>query len=208
MSTRKNYYSITRMRLGGSKKSGGQRLISFQASASISTYAKKRKSLQTQRQIRAASLGGVPETQGDFCEKRRCASVFRKRSRGWVYIFDRQRCGGANRDYSSKKTSSPRFPHGRQTQVALFLCMGKACCKFCSAQAQATKKTVEARKDVRVPCHHGQQHQTLHLGRAQLHQSYGQRQAWVVHSLSQCRTNGNGSLRPTYPRGPDLYLVP
>ena len=131
-----------------------------------------------------------------------------REAEGGFTFFDKPRCGDANRDNSSKKTSSPRFPHGRQMRVALFLYMGKACYKFCSALALATKKTVEARKDVRVPSRHGRQHQTLHLGRAQLRPSYARRQAWVVHSLSRYRTNGRGSLRPTSPKAPDSYLVP
>jgi hypothetical protein len=156
MNTRKNYYSFTRTRLGGSKKNGGQRLISFRAYASTSTSVKRRKSLQIQRQIRAASLGGVPETQGDSCAKRRCASVLRKRSREWVHLFRQAAMRGANRDYSSKKTSSPPLPHGKRRRVDLFLCMGKACCKFCSAQpALPTRKTVWARNHVRVRCRHG-----------------------------------------------------
>jgi hypothetical protein len=209
MNTQKNYYSFTRMRLGGLKKSGGQRLISSRAYASISTSAKRRRSLQIQRQIRAASLGGVPETRGDSCAKRRCASVFRKRSRGWVQLFRQQRCGGANGNYSSKKTSSPRFPHGRRMRVALFLCMGKAFYKFYSTQlALPTRKTVEAEKDVRVPCRHGRQHQTLHPERAPSHQPCAQHQAWVVHSHSLCQTKGRGLRRPTSPKGQDSYPVP
>jgi hypothetical protein len=206
MNTQKNYYSFTRMRLGGLKKSGGQRLISSRAYASISTYAKRRKSLQIRRQIRAASLGGVLETQDGSCAKRRCASVFRKRSQGCV-PFDKQQCGGTNRDCSLKKTSSPRFRHGRRMRVAPFLCMGIAFCKFYLAQlALPIRKIVEARKDVQVPCRHGQQHQTLHPERAQSHQPCGQHQAWVVHS--QYRASGRGSRRPTSPKGQDSYRVP
>lgn len=153
MNTRKNYYSFTRTRLGGSKKSGGQRLISFRAYASTSTSVKRRKSLQIQHQIRVASWGGVPETQGDSCAKKRCASVLRRRNREWVHLFRQATILGVNRDYSSKKTSSPPFPHGKRRRVVLFLCTGKACCKFCSAQP--TRKTVEARNHVRVRCRHG-----------------------------------------------------
>jgi hypothetical protein len=123
--------------------------------------------------------------------------------------FDKQQCGGTNVDYSSKKTSSPRFPHGRRRRVAPFLCMGKAFCKFYSAKlALPTRKTVEARKDVRVPCRHGRQHQTLHPERAQSHQLCAQRQAWVVHSHSLRRASGHGSRRPTSPKGQDSYPVP
>src|SRR5258708_34659090 len=108
------------MKLGDSKKSGGQRRISFRAYASISTFVRRRKSLQIQRQIRAASLGGVPETQGDSCAKKRCESVSRKRSQEWVLFSDKQRCGSANRAYSSKKTSSPPYPQSNHRRASLF----------------------------------------------------------------------------------------
>lgn len=74
------------MRLSGLEKNGRQRLISYLAYASISTFAKRRRSLQTRHQTRAASLGGVHEIRGVYCGKRRCASVFKKRSQGWVHF--------------------------------------------------------------------------------------------------------------------------
>jgi len=75
------------MRLSGLEKNGRQRLISYLAYASISTFARRRRSLQTRRRTRAASLGGVHEIRGVYCGKRRCASVFRKRNQGWVYFY-------------------------------------------------------------------------------------------------------------------------
>lgn len=92
MNTQKNFYSFTKKRLDGSRKSGGQKAIFFRASESISTSAEKRRNLQTQRQIRADSLGGVRETQVDSCEKKRCASAFRKRSQGFVFFLLTSRC--------------------------------------------------------------------------------------------------------------------
>ena len=87
MNTPKNSYSSTKRRSGGSRKSDGQKPICSRASASISTSAERRRNLQIQRRIRAASLGEVRETQVGSCEKKKCASAFRKRSRGCVYSF-------------------------------------------------------------------------------------------------------------------------
>lgn len=39
------------------------------------------------RRTRAASSGGDHEIEGVFCGKKRCASVFRKRSQGWVRFY-------------------------------------------------------------------------------------------------------------------------
>src|SRR6266581_6161108 len=75
------------MRLSGLEKNGRQRLISSPVYASISTFAKRRRSLQTRHRTRAASLGGVHEIRGVYCGKRRCASVFRKRSQGWAHFY-------------------------------------------------------------------------------------------------------------------------
>jgi protein regulator of cytokinesis 1 len=87
MNTPKNSYSSTKRRSGGSRKSDGQKPIFFRASASISTSAERRRNLQIQRRIRAASLGEVRETQVGSCEKKRCASAFIKRSRGCVFFY-------------------------------------------------------------------------------------------------------------------------
>ena len=116
---------------------------------------------------------------------------------------------GAKKDYSSKKISLPPLPHGKRRPAGLFLCTGKACCKFCSAQpALATRKTVRARNHVRVRCRHGRQHQTLHQERAQSHQPCAQRQAWVVQDRDRCRTKDRGSQRPMARRFRASYHVP
>ena len=151
---------------------------------------------------------GSPRPRATLAGREDAQACSEREAEGGSIFFDKQRCGGANRDYSSRRIFSPRFPHGRRMRVALFLCMGKACCKFCSALALATRKTVEARKDVRVPCRHERQHQTLHPERARSHQPYAQRQAWAVNSHSQCRTSGRVSRRATSRKGLDSYPVP
>jgi hypothetical protein len=91
-------------------------------------------------------------------------------------------------------------------QVAHSLCMGKACCKFYSAQlAPLTRKTVETGKHVQVPCHHGRRRPTLHLGKVWSRRPCDRRRAWVVHT--QCRASGQDSRRPTSARCPDSCLV-
>src|SRR5712672_1322538 len=200
------------MRLSGSKKSGGQRVISSRAYASISTFAKRRKSLPMPRRTRVVSLGGVREIQGDSCAKKRCANVSRKRSRGWVNICYRQAVV-ANGDLSSKKTSSHPYLRGKRKQAALSSCTAKVCCKFCSArQARATRKTEEeARRDVRDPCRRGRPRPTRPLEKARLRRLCGQRPAWawVRDARSQCLARGGGLWRPMWRhRCPDSCRVP
>jgi len=132
--------------------------------------------------------------------------VQKEKPRVGALSFDRLR-DGADRDDSSKKTSSHPFLRGKRTQVVLFLCMGKACCKFCSARlALPTRKTVETGKHGRVPCRHGRRRPTPRLEKAWLHQPYDQHRAWAVHS--RCRANDRGSHRPTSSKCPDSFPVP
>ena len=131
--------------------------------------------------------------------------VQKEKPRVGALLFDRLR-DGADRDDSSKKTSSHPFLRGKRTQVVLFLCMGKACCKFCSVRlALPTRKTVETGKHGRVPCRHGRRRPTPRLEKAWLHQPYDQHRAWVV--LSRCRANDRGSHRPTSSKCPDSFPV-
>ncbi len=198
MNTLKNSYSFTKKRSGGSRKSDEQKATFFRASASISTSAERRRNLQIQRRIRAASSGEVRETQVGSCEKKRCASAFRKRNRG--YVFFHRRVDGATAltsDRRSKKTCSPPFPHGRRKQVALFLYAARACYRFCSTQlARPTRRTVAgARKHVRVPCRHAPRHPALRPGKtaAWSRRPCDQRRAWAVRN--RCRANAHGSQK-------------
>ena len=87
MNTLKNSYLFTKTRSDGSRMNDGRKPIFFRASANILTSAERRRNLQIQRRIRAASLGEVHETQVGSCEKKRCASALRKRSRGCVFYY-------------------------------------------------------------------------------------------------------------------------
>jgi hypothetical protein len=92
-------------------------------------------------------------------------------------------------------------------RVALSSCMGKACCRFCSAWlAPPTKKIVRTGKHGRVLCRHERRRPTLHLGKARSRQPCDRRRAWVVHI--QCRANDRGSRRPMLARCPDSCPVP
>ena len=133
--------------------------------------------------------------------------VQKEKPRVSALLFIRSLRDDADRDDSSKRTSSRPFLRGKRMQVALFLCTGKACCNFCSARlGPPTRKTVETGRHAQVPCRHGRRRPIPHPERAWSRQPYDLRRAWVVHI--RCRANDRGSRRPTSSRYPDSSPVP
>ena len=106
MNIPRNCSSFTKTRLGDSRKNGGQKPISSRVYASISTFAGSRKNLQAQHLTKVASLEGVRETQVDYCAKKRCASVFRKRNQGQVHLlFTKQEAATLTTIVARKRSS-------------------------------------------------------------------------------------------------------